>query len=55
MQVLQRVVAERALSIYVHPVPPVLRETRHIVKRFNDLMRHRVRCLQALTSTLTLQ
>ena len=42
LQVLQRVVAQRALSIFVHPVPPVLRETRHIAMRFNDLMRRKV-------------
>ena len=30
---------ERDLRILVHPVPPVLNETRHIVMPFNDLMR----------------
>ena len=41
-QVLQHLVAERDLHVWVHPVPPVLDETRHIVMPFNDLMRRRV-------------
>jgi hypothetical protein len=42
LQVLQKVVAERQLEVWVHPVPPVLNETRHIVMPFNELMRQRV-------------
>ena len=40
---LLRLVDERRLEIYVHPVVPVLNETRSIVKTFNDIMRKRVR------------
>ena len=40
---LLRLVNERRLEIYVHPVVPVLNETRSIVKTFNDIMRKRVR------------
>ncbi len=45
MEVLTRTVRDRDrdLRIFVHPVPPVLNETRHIVTPFNDLMRQRVR------------
>ena len=46
VQVLQQVVAERDLDVWVHPVPPVLDETRHIVMPFNDLMRRRVRSMR---------
>ncbi|EIE19755.1 TPR-like protein [Coccomyxa subellipsoidea C-169] len=45
MEVLTRTVRDRDrdLRIFVHPVPPVLNETRHIVTPFNDLMRQRVK------------
>lgn len=43
MEVLTRTVRERNLCVFVHPVPPVLNETRHIVTPFNDLLRERVR------------
>lgn len=48
MEVLTRTVRERDLRIFVHPVPPVLNETRHIVTPFNDLMRERVRLPHAI-------
>ena len=41
--VLTRLLAERSLTIYVHPVPPVLNETRHIVMPFNRVMKEKVR------------
>ncbi|CAL8471421.1 g10963 [Coccomyxa elongata] len=43
VEVLTRTVRERNLHVFVHPVPPVLNETRHIVTPFNDLLRERVR------------
>ena len=41
--VLTRLVEAQALTVYVHPVPPVLNETRHIVMPFNAVMRAKVR------------
>ncbi len=46
VEVLTRTVRERNLHVFVHPVPPVLNETRHIVTPFNDLLRERVRFTQ---------
>jgi hypothetical protein len=42
LQVLLDTVAAHHLHIFVHPVPPVLKETCHIVMPFNDLMRDKV-------------
>lgn len=42
LDVLTRLVEARALTVYVHPVPPVLNETRHIVMPFNAVMRAKV-------------
>lgn len=42
--VLTRLVEERDLTAYVHPVPPVLNETRHIVMPFNAVVKKKVRC-----------
>ena len=33
--VLKKLAAQRKFTLLVHPVPPVLNETRHIVKQFN--------------------
>lgn len=52
MEVLIRTVRERDLHVFVHPVPPVLNETRHIVTPFNDLLRERVRSSQAYCSRI---
>ena len=41
--VLTRLVEERDLTAYVHPVPPVLNETRHIVMPFNAVVKEKVR------------
>jgi len=35
MSVLRSLLRERRFRLLVHPVPPVLNETRHIVKQFN--------------------
>ena len=35
MGVLKSLVSSKKLKIFVHPVPPVLNETRHIVTIFN--------------------
>lgn len=42
MEVLTQTANKRGLRVFVHPVPPVLNETRHIVNPFNDLMGQRV-------------
>jgi hypothetical protein len=42
LEVLLGTVRRHDLRIYVHPVPPVLKETRHIVTAFNDLMKGKV-------------
>ena len=42
LDVLTRLVETRALTVYVHPVPPVLNETRHIVMPFNAVMKAKV-------------
>lgn len=42
LEVLLDTVARFDLQIFVHPVPPVLKETRHIVMPFNNLMRDKV-------------
>ena len=36
VKVLKALAKERKLKVLVHPVPPVLNETRHIVKLFNS-------------------
>ncbi len=38
MSVLHKLVTRHGLEVFVHPVPPVLNETRHIVKPFNELL-----------------
>jgi hypothetical protein len=35
---LKQIVAEKRLTAFVHPVPPVLEPTRAIVNQFNDLL-----------------
>ena len=40
--VLKALAASRKLTVLVHPVPPVLNETRHIVKLFNAHLRDAV-------------
>lgn len=35
-------VVERGLHVLVHCVPPVLAETRHIVKLFNDVLKQQL-------------
>lgn len=45
LDVLTQLVEERDLQVYVHPVPPVLNETRHIVMPFNIVMKEKVRPL----------
>jgi hypothetical protein len=39
---LLQLVQERKLHIYVHPVPPVLDETRDVVKSFNAALQQRI-------------
>ena len=43
VDVLTSLVEERDLTAYVHPVPPVLNETRHIVMPFNAVLKKKVR------------
>lgn len=42
LDVLNCLVEERGLTVYVHPVPPVLIETRHVVMPFNAVMKRKV-------------
>ena len=35
VNVLRKLTTERGLEVFVHPVPPVLNETRAVVKAFN--------------------
>lgn len=42
----------RRFEIFVHPVPSVLNETRHVVKPFNDVLRRTVRQFPNVSSAL---
>eukprot|EP01112_Ceratiomyxa_fruticulosa_P020635 TRINITY_DN7095_c0_g2_i1.p1 TRINITY_DN7095_c0_g2~~TRINITY_DN7095_c0_g2_i1.p1 ORF type:complete len:746 (-),score=166.86 TRINITY_DN7095_c0_g2_i1:30-2267(-) len=42
MDVLTKIIHERKFAAFIHPVVPVLNETRHIVKLFNRLLRSKV-------------
>ena len=39
---LLELVQQRGFEIFVHPVPPVLNETRHVVMPFNQQLQQRV-------------
>ena len=49
--VLLKLLSQRAMYLHVHPVPPVLNETRHIVAPFNALMKQKVRPAMLLSHT----
>lgn len=42
VDLLQRLARERDMELFVHPVPPVLNETRHIVRPFVAALRRRL-------------
>jgi len=46
VRVLLRLIAERRFKVFVHPVPPVLDETRHVVQPFNRALQREVSALQ---------
>ena len=52
LDVLIGIMGARALTVYVHPVPPVLNETRHIVMPFNAVMKAKVRPSPSLLTSL---
>ena len=41
-EVLLDLVQRREFEIFVHPIPPVLNETRHVVMPFNQQLKQRV-------------
>lgn len=41
-EVLLDLVRRRGFEIFVHPIPPVLNETRHVVMPFNQQLKQRV-------------
>lgn len=41
--VLLELVQQRGFEIFVHPIPPVLNETRHVVMPFNHQLKQRVK------------
>jgi len=47
--VLKRLAAKRKFEVLVHPVPPVLNETRAVVSQFNAALEAAVRKAPALT------
>lgn len=53
LDVLTCLVETRALTVHVHPVPPVLNETRHIVMPFNAVMKAKVRPCFSLHASLS--
>ena len=53
--VLTRLVEERDLTAYVHPVPPVLNETRHIVMPFNAIVKKQVDVASLVGASTTLE
>ena len=42
VRVLLGLIAQRCLEVFVHPVPPVLDETRHVVQPFNRALQREV-------------
>jgi len=42
IDVLLRLSKDRSFQIFVHPIVPVLNETRHTVKLFNQILQHKV-------------
>ena len=48
--VLLELVQQRGFEIFVHPVPPVLNETRHVVMPFNHQLKQRVSLLTVISS-----
>jgi hypothetical protein len=48
LEVLLQLQQEYEWTIYVHPVAPVLNETRSTVKLFNAILREKVKCSPTL-------
>ena len=42
VRVLLGLIAQRRFEVFVHPVPPVLDETRHVVQPFNRALQREV-------------
>ena len=49
--VLLELVQQRGFEIFVHPIPPVLNETRHVVMPFNQQLKQRVSLLTVTSSS----
>ena len=47
VDVLEGLIVDRHMEVFVHPVPPVLNETRHVVEPFNAALQEKVRRLSA--------
>ncbi|EFJ52545.1 hypothetical protein VOLCADRAFT_116030 [Volvox carteri f. nagariensis] len=52
MEVLGRMVSERSMEVFVHPVPPVLNETRGVVTLFTAALRNAVTAARNANPTL---
>jgi hypothetical protein len=46
LEVLQQLIFSRGFELFVHPVPPVLNETRQIVHVFNRVLKQRLEGLK---------
>lgn len=42
IDILQKLVTERRFELFVHPIPPVLNETRPLVQTFNRILEQRL-------------
>jgi len=42
IKTLLKLISDRQFKIYIHPVVPVLNETRYIVKMFNEILKQNV-------------
>lgn len=49
ISVMSSLTEEYSFEVYVHPINPVMRETRDVVQRYNQLYREAVRSVQQLT------
>ena len=47
VDVLEGLIVDRHMEVFIHPVPPVLNETRHVVEPFNAALQEKVRRLSA--------
>lgn len=50
--VLLKLVQQRGFEMFVHPIPPVLNETRHVVAPFNHKLKQQVIVLAPCTELL---